>query len=240
MRAVSDPDPAAVLELDPVREAEELGIPWRRILSDEIRAERRLRQCIADVADGWPLWPALSILPISLLDSWRVRDRIRVLIWKASREGCRDSVRQLRALHAHWLGRRNGRESEATLFAKHLWFGYQRVLSLLRMSRAAERSDGSRDERIEEVRNRTGCSVQDAQWALERALAPRRGHALDDAMRRAREEGFELPQDEHEVRAFRRLRSFVRCSPHLARLQNGRAARVEGTRSGANAPGSGS
>jgi hypothetical protein len=42
-------------------------------------------------------------------------------------------------------------------------------------------------------------------------------------MRRARDEGFELPEDKNEVRAFRRLRSFVRSSPHLARLQDASA-----------------
>lgn len=128
---MSNQEPVASAS-DLLREASDLGIPWRRILSEEIRAERRLRLCIADVGGGWPLWPALSILPVSLLDSWRVRDRIRVLAWKANHEGCEDSIRQLRALHAHFRGRRNGRGSDATLMAKHLWFGYQRVLSLMR------------------------------------------------------------------------------------------------------------
>lgn len=219
---MSDSRSVGVCLPDLLREADDLGIPWQRILSDEIRAERRLRECIADVGKGWPLWPALSILPASFLDSWRVRDRIRILAWLASREGCKTSVRHLRALHAHLLGRRNGRGSDATLFAKHLWFGYQRVLSLLRTCRAAERSNGSRNERIEEVRLRTGCSARDAHWALERALAPHRDHTLDDAMRRARDEGFELPSEGNEVRAFRRLRSFVRTSPHLVRLGNRR------------------
>jgi hypothetical protein len=217
---MSKPESVGVLVPDLLREADEIDIPWQRILSDEIRAERRLRRCIADVGDGWPLWPALSILPISLLDSWRVRDRIRVLAWRASREECKDSVRQLRMLYAHLLGRRNGRGSDASLFAKHLWFGYQRVLSLLRTCRAAERARGSRDERIATVRKAAGCSVRDAEWAVERAIAPGRSHALDDMMRRVRDEGFELPQDESEVRAFRRLRRFVLTSQHLARLRN--------------------
>lgn len=221
---MSDPRPVGDHLPDLVREADELGIPWERILSDEIRAERRLRECIADVGDGWPLWPALSILPASFLDSWRVRERVRVLAWKASREECKEAVRQLRALHAHLRGRRNGRGSDATLFAKHLWFGYQRVLSLMRVGRAAERACGSPDERIEAVRKRTGCSVRDARWALERAMGPRRGHLLDDSMQRARDEGFELPSEGNEVRGFRRLRSFVRSSPHLARLRTNSGA----------------
>jgi hypothetical protein len=69
------------------------------------------------------------------------------------------------------------------------------------------------------VRKRTGCSVRDAQWALERAIGRSRGHLLDDSMQRARDEGFELPSEGNEVRGFRRLRSFVRSSPHLARLR---------------------
>ena len=41
-------------------------------------------------------------------------------------------------------------------------------------------------------------------------------------MRRARDEGFELPLDRNEVAAFRRLRAFVRSSAHIARLANRR------------------
>ncbi|HEX9687796.1 MAG TPA: hypothetical protein VGB47_01840 [Thermoanaerobaculia bacterium] len=202
-------------------QAAALEIPWDRILEDEIRAERALRLSLADVNEDWPIWPAFWILPLSLFDSWRVRDRIQVLAWKASRERCGASARQLRALHAHLLGRENCRATDATLMAKHLWFGYQRVLALARTSRAAEKLRGDLRERIDALRESTGCSIADARWALERAESARRGHRLDDAMRRVRDEGFELPEDPEEIRAFRRLRSFVRSSPHLARLQNG-------------------
>jgi hypothetical protein len=101
--------------------------------------------------------------------------------------------------------------------ARHLWFGYQRVLSLVRIRRAAERVRGDPAGRIEAIVERSGCSEEDARWAFDRCCAG--GHSLDDAMRRTRDEGFELPEDESEVRAFRRLRSFVRSSPHLASLQ---------------------
>jgi hypothetical protein len=104
--------------------------------------------------------------------------------------------------------------------ARHLWFGYQRVLALARLSRAAEKTSGDLAPRIESLREKTACSMADARWALSRAGSPKRGHRLDDAMRRTRDEGFELPQDSSEVGAFRRLRSFVASSPHLARLQN--------------------
>jgi hypothetical protein len=206
-----------------LREAEVLGIPWERILSEEIRAERLLQLSLSDVTENWPLWPAFWILPMSLLNSWRVRDRIHALAWEASRQGCTEAARQLRALHAHLSGRQNGRPSDATLLAKHLWFGYQRVLSLTRIGRLAERLSGDRADRIESVRKKAACSLEDATWAVDRLSSPTRGHSVDDAMRRARDEGFELPEDENEFRAFRRLRSFVRSSPHLSRLRSASA-----------------
>lgn len=234
MRAVSDSERKVE---DLLREASDLGIPWQRIVADEIRAERALRLSLADVTDDWPLWPALWILPLSLLHSWRVRDRIHQISWKASRDRCENSARQLRALHAHLLGRANGRASEATLLARHLWFGYQRVLALARISRAAEKTRGDFETRIASLQMKTGCSNADAGWAVCRAGSAGRGHRLDDAMRRAREEGFELPLDRSEVEAFRRLRAFVASSAHLARLENngrgGKETRV-------SAPGRGS
>ena len=222
MRTVSTTgEKIAALSL--LREATALGIPWERILSEEIRAERLLQISLADVTEDWPLWPAFWILPVSLLNSWRVRERIHALAWDASRQGCEEAARQLRALHAHLSGKQNGRPSDATLMARHLWFGYQRVLALTRIGRLAEKLRGEPAERIESVRKRAGCSLEDARWAVERLISPTRGHSLDDAMRRARDEGFELPKDENEVRAFRRLRTFVRSSPHLARLKDSSA-----------------
>lgn len=202
-----------------LQEATALGIPWERILGQEIRAERMLRLCISDVCADWPLWAAFWVLPVSLLNSWRVRDRIHVLAWEASRQGCERAARQLRALHAHFAGRQNGRRSDAAILAKHLWFGYQRVVALTRIGRLAARLRGDPYDRMESVRKMTGCTLQDARWAVERLTSPTRGHSVDDAMRRTRDEGFELPEDENEVRAFRRLRSLVRSSRHFARLQ---------------------
>jgi hypothetical protein len=54
---------------DLLDQAAALGIPWDRILEDEIRAERALRLCLADVNEDWPIWPAFWILPLSLFDS---------------------------------------------------------------------------------------------------------------------------------------------------------------------------
>jgi hypothetical protein len=210
VRPVTKPEKIAAEDL--LDQAAALGIPWRRILEDEIRAERTLRLSLADVSEDWPIWPAFWILPLSLFDSWRVRDRIQVLAWKASRERCEASARQLRALHAHLLGRENGRATDATLMAKHLWFGYQRVLALMRIIRAAERVRGDTAEPIEWIRKKADCAKEDAQWALTRRNSPGRGHRLDDAMRRARNEGFEIPADGNEIRAFRRLRSCVKST----------------------------
>jgi hypothetical protein len=208
---------------DLLRQAMELGIPCQRILAEEIRAERLLQLSLSDVTENWPLWPAFWILPMSLLNSWRVRDRIHALAWEASRRGCTEAARQLRALHAHLSGRQNGRPSDATVMARHLWFGYQRVLSLTRIARQAEKLRGEPADRMKALRQRATCSHLDATWAVDRLSSPTRGHSVDDAMRRARDEGFELPEDENEFRAFRRLRSFVRSSPHLSRLRSASA-----------------
>jgi hypothetical protein len=212
VRAVTNPDKRDAQRL--IEQASALQIPWARILEDEIRAERALRLCLADVDDEWPLWPTFWILPFSLLNSWRVRQRIQGMAWKATHERCEASARQLRDLAAHLLGRRNGWSSEATILARHLWFGYQRVLTLSRVCRVAERMRVTGGDAIELIRTKADCSTVDARWALERARSPMRGHRLDDVMRRVRSEGFELPEDRSEVCAFRRLRSFVRSSPH--------------------------
>jgi hypothetical protein len=211
MRAVST-DAGKIAAEDLLRQASALGIPWERILSEEIRAERTLQLSLSDVNEDWPLWPAFWILPLSLLDSWRVRDRIHRLAWRASRDGCDTAASQLRALHAHLLGKGNGRGSDGSLMAKHLWFGYQRVRVLLRISRAAEKVCRDRPDPVECLSEETGCSAADARWALDRARSSWRGHCLDDAMHRARDEGFELPADRNEVRAFRRLRRFISSS----------------------------
>src|SRR5262249_2726448 len=55
----------------------------------------------------------------------------------------------------------------------------------------------------------------DAGWAVDRSSSRRRSHRLDDAMRRAREEGFELPVAQSELIAFTRLKRFVQRRPFL-------------------------
>jgi hypothetical protein len=86
---------------------------------------------------------------------------------------------------------------------------------LQQIGRAAHRSGGTHEERVAFVAQRTACSRADAEWAVRREERPGLSHLLDDAMRKARDEGFEIPHQTTEARAFRRLRSVARSSPHL-------------------------
>jgi hypothetical protein len=191
-----------------------LGIPWERLLRSEIQAEAMLRAILAEVDGGWPLWAALSALPFSPLQSWRIRDRLEALSSEARSVGCPRAARQLRAFFRHLCGKSSGNAS-APAMARHLWFAYQRVLVLQQIGRAAHRSRGAYEERVTFVGQRTACSRADAEWAVRREDRPGHSHLLDDAMRKARDEGFEIPHQSTEARAFRRLRSVARSSPHL-------------------------
>jgi hypothetical protein len=208
LAAVAEPEPAPEL----VRRAEALGIPWRRILLEEIQAEQALRRFLEDVEGDWPLEAGLKILPSSFLRSWRVRDRLHGL-WARSRVAFdRRARRQLRWVVASLLGKV---PDDRTTLAEHLWFAYQRVLLLQRVSRAATRSRGELAERLAFICERARCRPDDAAWAAALEDAPRRGHRLDAAIRKAREEGFQIPRAATEARAFAALREMVRVSPLL-------------------------
>ena len=199
--------PAAPGSREPLlAQASALGIPWERILAEEIRAERSLREYLAE-SEECPLRSAYWILPRSLLQSFRVRDRIAGLSWDASMKSGQEAARQLRSLQEHLSGKSNGHHrnvnGNGAAMARHLWFGYHRVLALQRICRAARKSHGDCQERIASIREKTGCAPDDAEWAIRREVSPGSGQVLDDAMRQAREEGFELPTAESEVRAFR-------------------------------------
>jgi len=194
--------------------AEALGVPWRRLLLSEIEAEQRLRRYILDVEVEWSLTAAMPVLSAALLRSWRVRDRIENLVCQARAASARGATRQLRLVFQRLAGRPDG-DQEA--FAQHLWFAYQRVLLLRRACRAAAKSRGTDAERLASVCQRTRCSYDDAAWALLRCEAvARRGHRLEAAVRKVREEGFLIPRAESEARAFEQLRRIVRGSPFLA------------------------
>jgi hypothetical protein len=209
-----------------LEEASALGIPWERILAEEIRAERTLREWLAENEDC-PLRSAYWILPRSLLQSFRIRDLIAGLSWEASMGGRRDAARQLRSLLEHLSGKSSGHAAagNGAATARHLWFGYHRILALQRICCAARKSRGDYETRLAMVCEATGCAPGDADWAIRRETSRNGHHALDDAMRRAREEGFELPTAESEVRAFRRLQRFVKSSAASGRAGRERKSR---------------
>jgi hypothetical protein len=210
----SEAEPESPSEL--VRGAEALGVPWQRILREEIQAEKALRRLLEDVDGDWPLEAGLKILPTSFLRSWRVRDRLHAL-WARSRVAFdRKARRQLRGVVASLLGKV---PDDRTTLAEHLWFAYQRVLLLQRVSRAAARSRGDLAERLAFICERARCRPDDAAWAAALEDSPRRGHRLDAAVRKARAEGFQIPRATTEARAFAALREMVRVSPLLS---NGR------------------
>ena len=209
------PEPAAPAPEILLR-ARALGIPWERILLQEIRAEEALRRYLEDVEADWPLWSALTVLPITFLQTWRVRERVLELAYQAQGSLGGSALRQLRFLFRR-LTRGPGTRSASVSLAEHVWFAYQRVLLLQRVARAAARSRGPIEERLAFICDRARCSHDDAQWALCREESPRRGHCLDDAIQKARDEGFQIPRAASGPKAFRWLRSAARDSAHRLR-----------------------
>jgi hypothetical protein len=202
--------------------AEALGVPWERILRDEIRAEEALRRYIADL-DAFPLIAPLTVLSFTFLQSWRVRDRVQALAGEARGIASRRAVRQLRAIFRRLSGA-VPREREA--FHEHLWFAYQRVLLLQHACRAAARSRGSLPERARLVSETTRCGIDDAAWALCHEGSRRNGHRLDAAIRKVRDEGFQIPRAETEARAFAQLRALLRSAGRLDRRRAPSRARA--------------
>jgi hypothetical protein len=202
MSAEPTPDVRAV--------AEALGIPWLRILESEIESERALRRLLGEAAADEPLWRILCALPSSALDSWRVRERVNTLACEASTGGDPAAGRELKEVFDHLSGRRKGRKSAADLMARHFWFAYQRVQELVRAAGAAEKARGDHAWRLRRTAEVSGCSAADALWALERSESRGRGHRLDDALARARSEGFEIPRAGTPLRSFVLLRRLAR------------------------------
>jgi len=202
-----------------LRCADTLGIPWKQIVVDEIEAEQRLRRYMEDVENDCPLRSALKILPSSFLRSWRIRKQIESLSLAARSASMRDAIGQLRAVFSELVGQQ---EKEKVALALHLWFAYQRILLLQRVRRAAKKSRGDLPERLALICSAARCNYDDAAWAVLEEAAPRRGHSLDAAVRKVREEGFRIPAAKTEARAFARLRRIVRASPSLGRLSRAR------------------
>jgi len=207
-------EPGEILE-----RAEALGIPWRRLLLQEIEAEQTLRRYLADVSRSVPLPDATTILPLSFLQSWRVRDRIETLACQAKAGAVRGAIRQLRMVFRRLVG--TGDRDQAAL-GQHLWFAHQRVLLLQRARRAAGRSEGSMAERLAFVCATTHCSYDDAAWAIGQADAPRSGRRYEAAIRKVRDEGFRIPRAESEARSLAELRRAVSASAGSRRRRDGR------------------
>jgi hypothetical protein len=191
-----------------IDEAEALGIPWREILSREILAESTLQRFLGSEIRDLPLWRLVSILPGTLLHCWRTRELVDRLCWEASAEGSSAARREVAALLDYLTGKRARRVREEAL-ARHYWFAYNRVLELQALALAAEKAAGPPASRVAALCGNTGAPRRDAEWAVARLTSPARTHALDDAMARAREEGFEIPRAPTEPRAFFLLRRFV-------------------------------
>lgn len=206
MSAEPTPDVRAV--------AEALGIPWRRILESEIEAERALRQTLGPAAADEPLWRILCSLPASALDSWRVRERVNAMACEARAGRTPSAARGLMAVFDHLRGKRRGGQASADPMAGHLWLAYQRVQELVSAAAAAEKSRGDRADRVRTTVETSGCASADAEWAVARCESPGRGHRIDDAVARAREEGFEIPRAGTVFQSFVLLRKLARrCAP---------------------------
>jgi len=192
-----------------LREAEELSIPWRDILEAEIRAERVLRPFVDGTPDP-PLERLLALLPATALESWRIRGAIERLSWLArpGSENGLEARRELRTLAAYLRGRCPKMPAEA-LLADHFLLAYRRVQELVSILRCASRCRGTEEERVARLRIKTACGEDDARWAV-RGEAERRLPRLDDAMRRARSEGFEIPRGRTEPESFLRMRELLR------------------------------
>lgn len=205
--------------------AEALGIPWQRLLETEIQAERELRRTIGEALEEAPLWRVFAALPLSVLDSWRVRERIRALAWDARTCSSRRAARDLRALADHLSGKAPATDQSVDPLLRHFEFAHQRVLELQFMARSAEKARGDFSARVRQVLKDTGCLEPDARWAVERA-APRQRTVIEDAMARARGEGFEIPRAATEFQSWVLLRRFVRKSAS-GKSRRARAVKID-------------
>src|SRR5262245_10972960 len=185
--------------------AETLGIPWRRVLLQEIEAEQKLRRYLADVRAECPLESALTILAHAAQRSWRVRDQVASLAGQA-RASVRGARRGLRRFLRHLEG---DSEPASGAFVRHCGFAYQRILLLQRVRRAAARSRGSMPERLAFVCSTAHCAFEDAEWALREEGSTRRGERMEAAVRKVREEGFFVPRAQTEARALAELRKIA-------------------------------
>lgn len=208
----SEAEPRPRSELTAVAEA--LGIPWERLLEAEIQAERTLRGFVGESGGEVPFWRLLSALPATALDSWRVRERLAERMREARLTRSGSALRSVREAADELCGRAvHAAPSPSEALALHLSLALERVRELARVARAAERAKGERAARVATILEKTGCREADADWALARAESPGRTHAIDDAVRQARAEGFEIPIEDSEFHSFVALRRLARRNP---------------------------
>ena len=227
--AVRDPEEAPVDggEDDPRRVVEEavaLGIPWRRILRQEILAETMLQRFLGEPDPDLPLWRALCVLPGSFLHSWRVRASIERIAARAA-SGCNAARKELSALSDCLEGAGGRPGSRDLALARHRWFAYQRVLELRAVAECAGQLGTNVPHLARAIEERTGCSRRDAQWALALGFSGGPVQALEKALARAREEGFDIPVSDNDRNAFLELRTLVRRHGLLANSAGSSRAR---------------
>ncbi|HYB53700.1 MAG TPA: hypothetical protein VEG84_07530 [Thermoanaerobaculia bacterium] len=198
-----------------LRSAATLGIPWQRLLLEEIAAEQRLRRYLRELDEDCPLLAAAEVLSFSLLRSWRIRDQIESLACEARTSTVRGALRKLRIVFRRLTGLG---DRKRVLLSEHLWFAYQRVLLLQQARRAAARSRGTMAERLALICSTAKCSYDDAAWAACLENSPRPGHRLEEAVRKVRDEGFLIPRAETEARALAELRRMIPRRPRRRRL----------------------
>jgi len=188
-----------------LRCAETLGIPWRRVLLEEIEAEQKLRGYLRDIDGTRSLESALTILSLRALRSWRVRDEVETLACQAQ-TSVSGAQKGLRVFFRHLVGKMG---PDPAGLARQCRFAHDRILLLQRVRRTAARSQGTMAERLAFVCSNARCSFDDADWALHEEDSSRCGHRMDAAVRKVREEGFPVPRAPTEARSLAALRRIV-------------------------------
>ena len=187
--------------------AETLGIPWRRLLVQEIEAEERLRAHLPELTAELPWDEALEILSAESSRSFRVRDQLEALAWQA-RASVKGAERKLRDFVQ--TIRIGGSKERAV--GRSFDTAYRRILLLQRARRAAARcGDGTMTtaERLAFVCTRARCRFEDAEWAIGVESSPRRGRRMEAAIRKVRDEGYFVPRAATEARSLASLRRIV-------------------------------
>ena len=190
--------------------AEALGIPWRRLLAQEIESEERLRTYLPDLDAEGTFEAALEILSTEAARSWRVRDELETLAWQA-RASAKGAGRRLRGFAQAISGDSGSRPAGPSSSVRRCGAAYRRILLLQRAWRAAARSRGSEAERLAFICSAARCRFGDAEWALEivgRDTA-KRGRRMEAAVRKVRDEGYFVPRGATEARSLAQLRRIV-------------------------------